>query len=113
MPTQLQFAREGKVTDEMAYVAEQEELTPEEVRELIALGHLVIPKNHNHDFAPRGIGRKTKTKVNANIGISSDHGKLDEELHKLKVSIDYGSDSVMDLSSGYQNLDHIRESVIA
>lgn len=112
MPTQLQFAREGKITDEMAYVAEQEELTPEEVRGLIAQGHLVIPKNINHDFAPRAIGRRTKTKVNANIGISSDHGKLEEELAKLKVAIEFGSDSVMDLSSGYQDLDGIRQAVI-
>jgi len=112
MPTQLQHAREGKITPEMAYVAEQEELAPEQVRDLISAGKLVIPKNHNHDFAPRAIGAKTKTKVNANLGISSDHGKLDEELNKLKVAIDFGSDSVMDLSSGYQDLDHIRTSVI-
>jgi phosphomethylpyrimidine synthase len=112
MPTQLQSAQQGRITPEMAYVAEQEELTPEEVRDLIKAGHLVIPKNINHDFAPRAIGRRTKTKVNANIGISSDHGSLDEELKKLKVAIDFGSDSVMDLSSGYQDLDHIRESVI-
>lgn len=112
MTTQLQAARDGKITPEMAYVAEQEELKPEEVRELIAKGHLVIPKNHNHDFQPRAIGARTRTKVNANLGISSDHGRLEEELEKLKVSIEYGSDSVMDLSSGYQDLDHIREQVI-
>jgi phosphomethylpyrimidine synthase len=112
MPTQLQSARDGRITDEMAYVAEQEELTPEEVRELVASGRMVIPKNINHDFAPRAIGARTKTKVNANIGISSDHGSLDEELEKLKVSIEFGSDSVMDLSSGYQDLDHIRQSII-
>lgn len=112
MPTQLQSARDGKITPEMAYVAEQEELTPETVRDLVGSGQMVIPKNINHDFMPRAIGAKTKTKVNANFGISSDHGKLEEELEKLKVSIEYGADSVMDLSSGYQDLDHIRTSII-
>jgi len=113
MPTQLQSARDGKITPEMAFVAEQEELTPEQVREAVAAGRMVIPKNINHDFQPRAIGEGTKTKVNANLGISSDHGSLEEELEKLKVAIEYGSDSVMDLSSGYQDLDHIRQSVIA
>ncbi|NUO17286.1 MAG: phosphomethylpyrimidine synthase ThiC [Planctomycetaceae bacterium] len=112
MPTQLQSAKAGKITEEMAHVAREEELTPEEVRELVASGQLVIPKNVNHHFAPRAIGARTRTKVNANLGISSDHGKLEEELEKLRVAIEYGSDSVMDLSSGYQDLDHIRESVI-
>ncbi|MCF6228271.1 MAG: phosphomethylpyrimidine synthase ThiC [Planctomycetes bacterium] len=112
MATQLQNARNGKITPEMAYVAEQEELAPELICELVGKGQMVIPKNINHDFAPRAIGAKTKTKVNANIGISSDHGKLEEELEKLKVSIEYGADSVMDLSSGYQDLDHIRQSII-
>jgi phosphomethylpyrimidine synthase len=112
MPTQMSHARAGKITEEMRWVAAQEEMTAEEIREGVATGQIIIPKNVNHEFAPRAIGAWIKTKVNANIGVSSDHGSLEEELEKLECAIEYNADSVMDLSSGDLDLDHIRTSIV-
>jgi phosphomethylpyrimidine synthase len=109
--TQLSLAREGTITDEMKDVASEEGYTPDEIRQLIASGHAVIPKNINRDFPPKGIGRGLKTKVNANIGTSMDHLNLDEEMDKLKTALIAGTDSVMDLSTG-GNLKEIRKMVL-
>ena len=98
--TQLSSAKDGIITDEMKIVADEEEHTPEFIRDLVAEGKVVIPKNINHKYKVRGIGKSLRTKINANIGTSKDHLDLDEELEKLKVALMYGSDSVMDLSTG-------------
>jgi phosphomethylpyrimidine synthase len=107
MSTQLIKAKEGVVTEEMRMVAEDEGLAPEFVRDRIATGEIVIPKNINHPFRPRGIGKGLRTKVNANIGHSSDHQEEEEELRKLQICIDTQADAVMDLSTGNE-LDHMR-----
>lgn len=60
----------------------------------------MIPKNINHDFSALGIGYGLKTKVNSNIGTSEKHCVIEEELEKLKTSVKYGADSIMDLSTG-------------
>src|SRR4026207_1906791 len=73
MATQLSQAKEGIITEEMRMVAEDENLSPEFIRDGVAAGIIVIPKNVNHHFRPRGIGKGLCTKVNANIGHSSDH----------------------------------------
>lgn len=98
--TQLSLAKDGVTTEEMKIVAEEEGFSCEEIRELIAAGRVVIPKNVNHDFSPKGIGKGLKTKVNANIGTSPSHFNLEEELEKLDTSVKAGVDSVMDLSTG-------------
>ncbi len=98
--TQLQAARKGIITDAMKKVAEYEGYSPEWIRDEVAAGRIVIPKNINHDFVPRGIGNKLKTKVNANIGTSEEHCNLEEEIAKLKIAVKHGADSVMDLSTG-------------
>jgi len=111
--TQLELAREGIVSNQMAKVAEQEKLDAEFVRQGVAEGTLVIPANINHsNLVPCGIGKGLKTKVNANIGTSSDFGNIDTELQKLKVTIDSGADTVMDLSTG-GDISAIRRAVIA
>ncbi len=111
MATQLSMAKEGVITEEMKRVATDEGFTPEEVRQKVALGHVVIPKNIHHEFPPRGIGKGLSTKINANIGTSMDHQDIDEELQKLKVSVDAGADSVMDLSTG-GDLREIRKIIL-
>jgi len=111
MTTQMQSALKGIITPEMRDVAAYEKKDPEWICDAIAAGRLVIPKNTNHDFIPRGIGEGLKTKINANIGTSEEHCNLAEEIKKLKISEKYGADSVMDLSTG-GNLDFIRESII-
>ena len=74
----------------MKIVAKQENLSPEEIRELVASRKVVIPKNVNHEFSARGIGKGLTTKVNANIGTSPSHFDLGEELEKLDTAVKAG-----------------------
>ena len=105
--TQLESAKNGDITDAMRAVAEDEGIDASRIRDAVAAGTVVIPKNANHDFRPRGIGKGLRTKVNANIGYSSHHRILEEEIGKLDVSVKVGADSVMDLSTG-EGLDEMR-----
>ncbi len=99
--TQLELARDGDISPQMTVVAEREGLDAESIQQGVAGGTIVIPANINHrNLVPCGIGQGLKTKVNANIGTSSDFGDLDIELEKLQVAIKYGADTVMDLSTG-------------
>jgi len=102
--TQLECARLGVVTPEMRRVAEREgHLTPEQVRDEVAAGRMVIPANRNHlahRLDPMAIGRASRTKVNANMGASPVSSGTDEELEKLDWAIRWGADTVMDLSTG-------------
>ncbi len=101
MTTQLQLARKGIITPQMTSVATAENLTPETIRDGVAEGIIVIPANINHrHLVPCGIGAGLRTKVNANIGTSSDCVDLEVELAKLKAAQDAGADAVMDLSTG-------------
>jgi phosphomethylpyrimidine synthase len=111
MSTQLTYAKEGTITEEMKMVAEDEGLDSEFIRQGVARGEIVIPKNINHNFRPRGIGKGLSTKVNANIGHSSDHQNEEEELQKLQVCVEYLSDAVMDLSTG-DDLDRLRVKMV-
>ena len=111
MSTQLIYAKEGTITEEMKMVAEDEGLDPEFIRKHVASGEIVIPKNINHKFRPRGIGKGLRTKVNANIGHSSDHQDEAEELHKLQTCVEFQSDAVMDLSTG-DELDRMRIKMV-
>jgi phosphomethylpyrimidine synthase len=111
MATQLSQAKEGIITEEMRMVAEDEKVSPEFVRDGVAAGTIVIPKNVNHKFRPRGIGKGLYTKVNANIGHSSDHQDEEEELRKLSVVVKTQADAVMDLSTG-DHLDEMRVQMI-
>jgi phosphomethylpyrimidine synthase len=112
--TQLEAARKGQVTLEMKRVAEKEKVTPEFIRDEIAAGRLIIPANINHlkhRLDPAGIGIGVSCKLNANIGNSATTSNLDKELEKLHMAVHYGSDTVMDLSTG-GDLDAIREAIL-
>ena len=98
--TQLEDARQGKITEAMKLVAKEENVSAEKIRELVSCGFVVIPKNKSREFDVKGIGRGLKTKVNANIGTSPSHFDIDEEVKKLAVAIEAGADAVMDLSTG-------------
>ena len=99
--TQKIEAQEGIITKEMRSVARQEGVSTEWLREKISSGRIVIPANRNHKgLHAIGIGEGLRIKVNTNIGTSSDHSDLEEELKKLEVSIQAGTDTVMDLSTG-------------
>jgi phosphomethylpyrimidine synthase len=99
------------MTDAMHQVAEKEGFPVETIREKVAAGAVVIPKNRNRDCQVCGIGQGLKTKVNANIGTSPSHCDLKEELVKLDTAVAAGADAVMDLSTG-GNLDSILETVL-
>jgi len=112
--TQLEAARKGQITPEMKRVAEKEKVSPEFIRDEIVAGRLIIPANINHlkyRLDPTGIGIGVSCKINANIGNSSTTSNIDQELEKLHMAVHYGSDTVMDLSTG-GDLDAIREAII-
>jgi len=111
--TQLELAREGTISPQMRLVAKNEGVEAEFVRQGIAEGTIVIPANTKHNnLVPCGIGKGLKTKVNANIGTSSDFGDIDTELEKLRVAASAGADTVMDLSTG-GDISAIRRAIIA
>ena len=111
--TQLEMAREGKITPQMALVAKNEGVEAEVIRQRVAEGTIVIPANIRHEnLLPCGIGQGLKTKVNANIGTSSDFGDMDTELEKLQIAAESGADTVMDLSTG-GDISAIRRDIIA
>ncbi len=110
--TQIEAARSNRVTDAMHQVAAKEGLSPETVRESVADGVVVIPKNRNRNAQACGIGQGLKTKVNANIGTSPSHCDLKEELVKLDTAVAAGADAVMDLSTG-GNLDRILQTILS
>ncbi|HEX8341887.1 MAG TPA: phosphomethylpyrimidine synthase [Tepidisphaeraceae bacterium] len=102
--TQLESARLGIVTAQMRRVAEREpHLTAEQVRDEVAAGRMVIPANVNHlkwKLDPMCIGRASKTKINANLGASPVSSSIDEEIEKVDWALKFGSDTLMDLSTG-------------
>jgi phosphomethylpyrimidine synthase len=96
-------------------IIKNEPLNIETLLDYIARGLIVVPKNKNHNFMPRAVGKGTYIKVNANIGISSLKSSLEDELKKLETAINAGADSVMDLSvckdTGY--MQEIRREIIS
>ena len=113
--TQIEQARQGNTTPEMEFVALRERLAPDQVRDEVARGRMVIPANTVHlklGLEPMGIGIKARCKINANIGNSAVTSDIDNELAKLKLAVGLGSDTVMDLSTG-GNIDAIRAAIIA
>ena len=110
--TQQKIAHGGTVSPAIRHVADKEQVDVGAVIDGLAAGEIIIPANINHaNLAACGIGRGLRTKVNANIGTSSDSCDLDMELKKLRAAIDYGADAVMDLSTG-GDLRAIRRAVL-
>ena len=110
--TQLEYAKKNIITALMRKVARLESVKPEELMRLIRLGHAVIPLNRNHKIKkPCAVGRGLSTKVNANIGTSTDESRITDEIQKLKIAIKHGADALMDLSVG-GNLVKVRKEVL-
>ncbi|HTG17703.1 MAG TPA: phosphomethylpyrimidine synthase ThiC, partial [Blastocatellia bacterium] len=87
-------------------------VTPEFVRDEVARGRAIIPANINHpESEPMIIGRNFLVKINANIGNSAVASSIEEEVEKMRWSIKWGSDTVMDLSTG-KNIHETREWII-
>jgi phosphomethylpyrimidine synthase len=110
--TQMRYARQGVITEEMVYVARRERLEPETVRAEVARGRMIIPANVRHvELEPMSIGIAAKCKINANIGNSATTSDIDGEVEKLRTAVKFGADTVMDLSTG-GDIHRIREAVI-
>lgn len=113
MPTQIEAARQGILTEQMSRIAVEENLSPEHVRQMVAEGKIVIPWNHNRRPARvAGIGKGLRTKVNASIGTSSDIIDYGAEVKKALAAQEAGADTLMELSVG-GDLDRVRREVIA
>jgi phosphomethylpyrimidine synthase len=110
--SQMHYARQSVITEEMSFIAHKEKLTPELVRDEVARGRMIIPANINHpELEPMAIGVASLCKINANIGNSAVTSEVKEELKKLHTAVHYGADTVMDLSTG-GNIHEIREAIL-
>jgi phosphomethylpyrimidine synthase len=121
--SQMYYAQQGVITQEMEYVAIRENqlaeelgitthITPEFVRQEVAAGKAVIPANINHPEAePMIIGAGFLVKINTNIGNSSLSSGIDEEVEKAIQSCKWGGDTLMDLSTG-KHIHETREWII-
>jgi phosphomethylpyrimidine synthase len=110
--TQMHYARKGVITEEMTFVAQRENLPPEMIRSEVARGRMIIPANVNHtNLEPMAIGVASKCKINSNIGNSATTSNIEEELEKLRYSVKFGADTVMDLSTG-GDIPRIRQAII-
>lgn len=99
--TQLEYARQGTITEAMEKTAASEGISAETIRQGIAEGTIVITQNVKHrTISPLAIGKGLRTKINANIGTSKDHTNVEEELAKVRAAIEAGADTIMDLSTG-------------
>jgi len=112
LKTQIELAREGVITPQMATVAADEGVTAEYVREKVAQGRIVIPWNRIRNPRVAGIGEGMRTKVNASIGTSSDIIDYAAEVRKGLAAMESGADTLMELSVG-GDLDRVRREVIA
>ena len=110
--TQMYCARQGIITEEMEFVALRELISSEIVREEVASGRAIIPANIRHtELEPMILGSKFRVKINANIGNSAISSSIEEEVEKLLDAIYWGSDTVMDLSTG-KNIHETREWIL-
>ena len=110
--TQMHYARQGVITEEMEFVAKRENLAPEVVRAEVTRGRMIIPANIRHvELEPICIGIASRCKINANIGNSAMGSNIELELEKLRAAVKYGADTVMDLSSG-GDIHEIREAIL-
>ncbi|HML04178.1 MAG TPA: phosphomethylpyrimidine synthase [Methanobacterium sp.] len=109
--TQLESARKGHITSEMEIVAKEENIDIQKLTKRVSKGYITIPKNINGKSVPKGIGKGLTTKINANVGSSSEIEDIEIEVQKAKLAAEYGADAVMDLSTG-PNLKEVRGKIM-
>jgi len=110
--TQLELAKKNKTSSQMREIAKSENVSLNFLKKKISEGRIVIPCNINHHIKKIcGIGEGLRTKVNVNLGTSTDKSEINDELKKLNVAIRHGADTVMDLSVG-GNLKNIRRKIV-
>lgn len=110
--TQMEAAKAGVVTPQIAAVAAAENLDPELVRQRVAAGTIAIPANHHHTaLVPQGVGEGLSTKINVNLGISGDVHDYACEMEKVRVALKFGAEAIMDLSN-YGKTHDFREELV-
>ena len=110
--TQMNAAKKGIITEEMKFVAKEENIDIEYLVEKMKKGEIVIPKNKNHkNLIAKGVGTGLKTKINVNLGISKDCSDISKEMEKVKKALEMNVESIMDLSS-YGKTKEFREELI-
>ena len=98
--TQMDAARKGILTPQMARVAEKENMDPKALMELVACGKVAICANKKHTcLDPEGVGSMLRTKINVNLGVSRDCKDYDVEMEKVMCAVKLGAEAIMDLSS--------------
>ena len=111
--TLMENARRGEQTPDIVRAAQDEGISPEKMRELVASGRAVIPRNRKRkEIRPVAIGEGLRVKVNANVGSSRDRADAELELAKMRAAVSAGADAVMDLSTGGP-IDEIRRAILA
>lgn len=110
--TQMEAAKKGIVTPQMETVAKKENWDIKELMSFMSEGKIVIPANVNHkSLSAEGIGKGLRTKINVNLGISGDKKDYELEMKKVKMAIDFGAESIMDLSN-YGKTNRFRTQLI-
>ena len=110
--TQMDAAKRGIVTPEIETVARKENRPVEFIMERVAKGTIAIPANINHkSLSAEAVGDGTRVKVNVNLGISGDCKDYEMELRKVRMAIDMGAESIMDLSN-YGKTNTFRKQLI-
>jgi phosphomethylpyrimidine synthase len=108
----MEAAKKGITTPEMEAVAQKEEIDVNKLRDLVACGQVAIPANvWHHSLSAEGIGTGLKTKVNVNLGVSGDCQDYTVELEKVKLSLKFGAEAIMDLSN-YGKTNTFRKQLI-
>lgn len=98
--TQMEAAKKGILTKEMKTVSQKENMDEQKLMQLVASGRVAIPANIRHtSLNAEGIGEGLRTKINVNLGISGDCPDYEKEMEKVKLAIDFGAESIMDLSN--------------
>lgn len=97
---------------ELEEISLAEGVSVAKLRRLLEAGRVVIPRNAaNRDIVLKAIGEGMSTKVNVNVGTSKDYVNSEEEVEKAKTALEYGADTIMDLSTG-GDLDEIRRTIL-
>ena len=110
--TQMDAAKRGIVTPEIETVARKENRPVEFIMERVAKGTIAIPANINHkNLSAEAVGDGTRVKINVNLGISGDCKDYEMELRKVRMAIDMGAESIMDLSN-YGKTNTFRKQLI-
>ena len=110
--TQRDAAKRGIVTPEIETVARKENRPVEFIMERVAKGTIAIPANINHkSLSAEAVGDGTRVKINVNLGISGDCKDYEMELRKVRMAIDMGAESIMDLSN-YGKTNTFRKQLI-